>query len=107
VMRRVPAEKLLANFDFDKAAAKLLTDFKAMLMATDGYGQLYVTSFACGSNEDEDKRGILTLWDRYTQHMGYCVQFEHEDVRRLLRLECDIYNYFSANLVRVRYGLDR
>jgi hypothetical protein len=103
----VPAEKRLADYNYDQQEKAALVDFKASLRTLDGYGQLYVACFARGRNEDEDKRGILTHWDRYTKHQGYCVQFDRDDVLRLFRFECERYNYFAPNLVEVKYGVDK
>jgi len=67
---------------------------------------LYVTSFARGSTKDHDDRGMLTLWDRYTNLEGYCLQFREEDVRRIIELEATRRHYALLTLDSVHYGMD-
>lgn len=69
-------------------------------------GHLYVTSFARAGNEDQERRGILTLWDRYTKFEGYCLQFLKRDIEHKLKLELTRGSYSSAGLAEVTYGLD-
>lgn len=78
----------------------------AAARASDGYDCLFVTSFARGRDSDEDDRGILTLWDRYTRNCGYCLQFDHDDICRLVDLEDTYCSYASIKLVDVKYGVD-
>lgn len=70
-------------------------------------GHLYVTSFARASNEDQQRRGILTLWDRYTRFEGYCLQFSRSSIVHALQLEAVKGNYVSVDLVDVVYGVDQ
>jgi hypothetical protein len=89
----------------------LVPDYVAMLKKqveeSDGYGSLFVTSFARGRNDDEDDRGILTLWDRYTRNEGYCVQFDIESARRMVEAEGTYHSYGWLELAEVVYGIDR
>ncbi len=85
---------------FVDALIKLVKD-------SDGYGSLYVVSFARGKNQDEDERGILTLWDRYTHNAGYCLQFKEESVVWILRHEQSERSYAYIGLEEVKYGIDR
>ncbi len=80
---------------------------KKQVAESDGYGSIYVTSFARGKNDDEDDRGILTLWDRYTDNEGYCVQFEEQSLRRLVDNEGTRHSYAWIELAEVQYGIDR
>lgn len=84
---------------------------KALVRATfastqDSTGNLYVTSFARARNEDQERRGILTLWDRYTKFEGYCLQFPRDYIERMLQFEMMKGNYISASLIDVVYGID-
>lgn len=72
----------------------------------EGYGHLYVTSFARGQTPDHEERGILTLWDRYTNLEGYCLQFKQDDVKRMLELEASKASYAWLELANVKYGID-
>jgi hypothetical protein len=67
VLPKIPSELRDSN-KTDAQLRALRPDYVAMLRkqmsAKDGFGSLYVTSFARGRNEDENERGILTLWDR-------------------------------------------
>jgi hypothetical protein len=85
--------------------AKLVDELKAQSRVGDGYGGLYVCSFARGRNDDENQRGILTLWDRYTRNEGFCLQFEETQVRRIIDLEAMRNSYAWIDLAEVRYGI--
>lgn len=106
-MEMIPPDKRQAGYDVDKMAAMAVNDFKKFIAGTDGYGSLFITSFARGTTEDHERRGILTLWDRYTKHEGYCIQFDRDDVRRTLELECSKANYEWAGIENVKYGVDK
>jgi hypothetical protein len=80
---------------------------KKQIEEGDGYGSLYVTSFARGRNDDQDERGILTLWQRYGDYEGYCLQFKIEDIRRIVTHERTYYSYAWIELAEVIYGVDR
>lgn len=93
--------------DITKIVSGLMSQLRTQATHEGGYGSLYVTSFACGRNEDENERGILTLWDRYTQKRGYCLQFDKERLRRLIDNELRRYSYAWIELAEVKYGIDR
>jgi hypothetical protein len=93
--------------DIPKLISELRENIRNFVSGTDGYGSLYVTSFACGKNEDENDRGILTLWDRYTQKSGYCLQFDREKILRLIENEKRRYSYAWIELAEVKYGIDQ
>lgn len=110
VMEKLPAD--LRDGSKDTALIQSLPDrvvaeLKAQTRTGDGYGALYVCSFARGRNDDEETRGILTLWDRYTRNAGYCLQFEEVRVRHLLELESMRNSYAWIDLAEVRYGVDQ
>jgi hypothetical protein len=71
-----------------------------------GKGHIYVFSFARAATEDHEKRGILTLWHRYTDHKGYCVQFAEDDIRHMMQLEQSKGSYGVFSLTNVEYGID-
>jgi hypothetical protein len=85
---------------------RAIRQLKDTVAASDGYGSLYVCSFARGRNKDEDERGILTLWDRYTRLNGFCLQFDDIKVRSLLEAELRTGSYAHLDLVEVTYGVD-
>lgn len=80
---------------------------RANIAESDGYDSLYVTSFAVGRSDDENHRGILTLWDRYTSLQGYCLQFDEAALRRKLRREVETHSYSMIDLFDVKYGVDK
>ncbi|MGO4574096.1 DUF2971 domain-containing protein [Microvirga sp. 2TAF3] len=73
----------------------------------DGYGSLYVASFARGRNDEEDQRGILTLWTRYTKDKGYCLQFYREQIEETIEREKRRYSYAWLEIAEVVYGIDK
>lgn len=91
----------------ERAMSGIESTFRKAFEAQDVYEQLYVTSFAMGKNEDENNRGVLTLWDRYTQNKGYCLQFNKSDISDRLGLEASGFSYASLSLSPVSYGIDR
>lgn len=92
--------------DYADAEKKIAEGFRAMFEGDCGHEPLYVFSFATGKTEDHNKRGHLTLWDRYTRSEGYCLQFESADIRQILELEATRRNYGLLDLVPVQYGID-
>jgi hypothetical protein len=67
---------------------------------------LYVVSFVRSRNEDQERRGLLTLWDRYTRLEGYCLQYDVKEVEEFLLQEFMKRSYGILELVDVRYGFD-
>jgi hypothetical protein len=103
---RIPEDMRNAATDIEALSRGSTQQFRSLLTGTDGYGHLYMTSFARGTKEDHDKRGILTIWERYTQHQGYCLQFERGDVEHMMRLETSKGNYDWVNMCEVKYGTE-
>jgi hypothetical protein len=70
-------EKLLKRedqqlpLDYVQAGKKIAEHFRASFDGDCGSEPIYMVSFARGSTEDHSRRGMLTLWDRYTRHEGY------------------------------------
>jgi len=106
-MALIPDEKKQTGYDIETLSENATSQFKESFHATDGYGHLYVTSFARGKTEDHNERGIRTLWEQYNGHKGYCLQFEQEDVRRMLELDSQTSNYEGLGMAEVKYGIDR
>lgn len=102
----IPDDRKQPHFNVESHAAEANKKFRAHIQVMDGYGALYVTSFARPQNEDQNRRGILTLWDRYTKHTGFCLQFDRDDVRRLVEFESWRGNYSWLELADVKYGVD-
>ncbi|MCO6413211.1 MAG: DUF2971 domain-containing protein [Thiogranum sp.] len=103
----LPNENRRADYDnlaISESAEHKLREF---FRSSDGYGNLYVTSFARGNTDDHDERGIRPLWELYTKHNGYCLQFDAEDVKRMLDLESSTANYEWLGLKEVKYGVDK
>jgi len=98
---------LREDFDLEKSMEEYLQQIRANIADSDGYDSLYVTSFAVGRSDDENQRGILTLWDRYTSFQGYCLQFDEADLRRKLRTEIETHSYSMIDLFDVKYGVDK
>lgn len=92
---------------FRALTPEYVTKFRTQVEESDGYGSLFVTSFARGRSDDEDERGILTLWDRYTRNEGYCLQFDLQSIRRLVNSERTFHCYSWLELAEVVYGVDR
>lgn len=71
-----------------------------------GYGSLYFVSFAQGKDEDENNRGVKTLWDIYAQNkQGFCLQFDREKIVRALANEYERHAYEFCELIDVVYGM--
>ncbi|MBU2537721.1 MAG: DUF2971 domain-containing protein [Proteobacteria bacterium] len=108
VMGLIPNEKKLPGHNIETTCENVTNQFRQFFQSTDnGYGHLYVTSFARGKTEDHDKRGIRTLWELYNGHKGYCLQFDQNDVQRMLDLDSWKSNYESLGMAEVKYGVDR
>jgi hypothetical protein len=99
-----PEERRPMNYD--AAGEQIAIRFRLMFEGTSAHEPLYVFSFAKGKTDDQDRRGILTLWDRYTHLEGYCLQYEATEVRKLLELEATRRNYALLDLAAVHYGID-
>lgn len=102
---RVPEDIRPSPDAFDATMARVSGELREQISRTDGVGHLFVTSFARGSTDDHERRGILTLWDRYTRHEGYCLQFDEDHIRRLLQAEARWTNYVALGLAPVTYGI--
>src|ERR1700730_2572720 len=94
-----------AELDYDNAGKLIAEQFRKSFEGPTGSEPLYVFSFAEARNEDQERRGILTLWDRYTKLEGYCVQFDRKEVLDLLSREALRRNYALLHLASVRYGI--
>jgi Protein of unknown function (DUF2971) len=105
-LQQVP-EDLKQGMGLDSWTGEMLKQFRKAAAAMNPQGHMYVFSFARGSNEDHDRRGMLTLWDRYTQSKGYCLQFEQAAVRHFAKMEMMRGNYHWMDLCSVQYGVDR
>ena len=104
-LAKIPAENLLPNIDLDAHTETAIQQFKALFPPDRGL--MYVVSFATSSVPDHELRGIRTIWELYTKHEGYCLQFAEEDVRRLLDGEMMKGSYAALSLEKVKYGVDR
>jgi hypothetical protein len=104
--KHVVPEFARAELDYEHAGKLIAEQFRKSFEGPTGSEQLYVFSFATARNEDEERRGILTLWDRYTKFKGYCVQFDRRDVLDLLSREAMRRNYALLDLTTVQYGID-
>lgn len=102
IMPRKPGVTL----DLSDGERRLVEHFRSSFEGEKGSEPIYVASFAKGKTEDHDKRGMLTLWDRYTKLQGYCLQFSESDVRRIIDLEAGHRNYAFLTLDDVQYGMD-
>jgi len=102
----IPAEKRGPELDPRAIVMKGEALMRQQCLSSDGYGELYVTSFARGATNDQDERGLLTLWDRYGSHQGYCLQFRIEDIRHMIELDSSKASYEYIGLSEVVYGID-
>jgi hypothetical protein len=94
--------------DYAQNISNQFSEFmKTTILSNSGYGSYFTTSFARGKNKDEDERGILTLWDRYTQLKGFCLQFDGNKIIEKIRTEADRYSYELIDAFEVEYGVDR
>jgi hypothetical protein len=99
-------EDLEENFA-EEVSVQFIESFRTILNPPSGYGSWYIASFARGRNKDEDKRGILTLWDRYTRLSGFCLQFLEADLRRCVEREMEYRSYEYFGIHEVTYEMDR
>lgn len=79
---------------------------RASFEGENGSEHLYVTSFVRPRSEDQKRRGLLTLWDRYTQMSGYCLEYDEDELKALVRHEFSRANYFLLSLSPVTYDID-
>lgn len=108
VMRTIPPDLIAGDFDQVKIESMVEEIGQRLLEQVkqgDGYGSLYITSFARGGTQEENEEGILTLWDRYTKNEGYCLQFDEGSVRRVLEHEAMRNSYDLIELSEVTYGI--
>jgi Protein of unknown function (DUF2971) len=90
------------------AAGEAILDFHRQSFARNPLLEhLYVTSFARARNADQEHRGMLTLWSRYTQNRGYCLQFEEDEIRQLIKMDSERRVYAFIELAEVSYGVDQ
>lgn len=102
----IPLDIQNLECDIDALGVSVASALKERCNLAGGYGQPYITSFARATSEDEDKRGILTLWDRYTKFEGYCLQFDQNEIRQLIDADKKISNYEWIDFSKVRYGIE-
>lgn len=102
--KRLPKD-LAPHLNVD--ATEIAQELRAQMASTDGYGHLYITSFALGNSPHHSTDGILTLWRCYTNLEGYCLQYEKDNLERMVRLESTCHNYAWVKLAPVEYGVDK
>jgi hypothetical protein len=95
-----------AELDFGKAEKQITEQFKRSFDGPKGSERLFVCSFAKAQNEDQESRGIYTIWHRYTGMKGYCLQFDRQEIVGLLEREASRRHYALLELATVRYGID-
>lgn len=104
---RIPDDLKQGGDAVDATLARLTAEVRTSFASSaPNSGHLYITSFARAGNEDQERRGILTLWDRYTKFEGYCLQFPRRAIEHALELELMKGSYSWAGLAEVTYGLD-
>jgi hypothetical protein len=103
-IEKMPPGLIPATVDIDAHVTASTEQFRVLFSGDRGL--MYVVSFATASTEDHERRGILTIWDRYTKHEGYCLQFAEEDIRQLLELELMKASYAALSLEKVTYGVN-
>jgi hypothetical protein len=106
-LSHIPDDQKRPHYDMETEALRLESVLRDSMKSGDGYGDLYITSFARAASEDQERRGILTLWDRYTRHEGYCLQFERRDLEHIMQLDSWRSNYGALGFKEVSYGIDR
>jgi hypothetical protein len=105
---RVPLDYRRRDFNLDKEAPIYADRLRTMFAGSDGYNNLYVTSFARARDPDEDERGVLGLWREYAaKHEGYCLQFRRKQIQQMIDLEAMRANYSAGGVVDVIYGIDK
>src|SRR3954453_801521 len=109
-LARVPEDLKRQDLDLEGAielqAANSIPMFRSMVQSTEGYGHLFITSFAQARTADHERRGILTIWARYTGHKGYCLQFDKGDIEHMISVEAMRGSYQWIELAEVKYGVD-
>jgi hypothetical protein len=108
VMCLIPPGKKKTTYDLNSAFESAKNQLKQTLQSSEGYGNLYVLSFAQERPNDENQRGIRRLWAEYAgDGDGYCLQFDLRDVNRMLDQERQRCNYEKIGRDEVRYGIDK
>ena len=103
-IQKLPPDAIKVPVDINDRARKSTEQFKALFSGD--IGLMYVVSFAMSSSSDHERRGILTLWEKYTKHEGYCLQFDQRDIERLVEFELMKGSYAALSLSPVIYGVD-
>lgn len=106
VLNHIPDDQKRPDCNLDAETEHIASMLRGSIKGGEGYGHLYMTSFAQAATDDQEHRGILTLWDRYTRHQGYCLQFDRDDLKRMMSLDSQRSNYGALGLKRVCYGID-
>jgi hypothetical protein len=106
VLMKLRADGYSPELNFDDAREKIAELHRRSFEGPRGSERLYVFSFAKAATEDQQRIGLLTLWERYTRSEGYCLQFDEDEVRALLRREATSRNYAVLDLVDVHYGVN-
>jgi len=109
-LTKIPSDLRDPNKGDDDMRSELaahISAFKDQVANGDGYGSLYVTSFARGKTEEEDEHGIATHWERFTGNEGYCIQFTTDWIKGLIEDERTNHTHALIDLVEVKYGIDR
>jgi hypothetical protein len=86
------------------SSPKILRDEMSKSLASTS---AFIISFARGLDDDEDERGIRSLWHIYTQNRGYCLQFDLGKIRNLVNYEREHFSYEWIELSPVKYGIDQ
>ncbi len=92
--------------DFDAMDEQLQEIFRSLFAGGKPSEHMYVTSFARPQTTVQERLGLLTLWDRYTDRKGYCLEYDEREIRQLLEAEYRYFNYAFIDLAAVRYGID-
>lgn len=94
------------ELDWVEASEVLYEHYRAGFEGSAGSEHLFVTSFAKARDQDEEDRGILTIWERYCRDGGYCLQYDRDEIRHLLGLEASHRHYGVIDLAEVHYGVN-
>jgi hypothetical protein len=107
VRTRIPADLMRPEVHLEQSKEKFLKQARAHLLSqmVHGYEQLYVTSFAEPRTVEQKNNGILTLWDRYKDCRGYCLEYSISRINRILEQEQSSFNYALLSLAPVQYGM--
>jgi hypothetical protein len=92
--------------DLDHAGRAIFDFYKQAYANNSALERLYVTSFAKVRTDDQEQRGSLTHWARYTDHKGYCLLYEESEIRKLIEIEKTKRVYAFIELADVGYGID-